>query len=182
MSRLTSDRNQQQPQQPNQNQQIVQQSVPVQNLRIQNQASIQQQQQPQQFLTLAQSGSYLIANNPNDSSNALRTSSNINSSNIIYYPNSSATNSSSASSILSSSAANINNPTVIANQANVTTTTPVSQIATSASHPTSPIAKKRLKLDNIAADGSSSTTEDLAALKKRIYEHKVQRLKNLKEK
>lgn len=179
MSRLTSDRNQQQPQQPNQNQQIVQQniqqqSIPVQNSRINNQSGNSQQQQ-QHYLTLAQSGSYLIINNPSD---GLRTPSNINlNSGNIFYPNSSTTTSATSSSVTT-------NPIVISNQANVIT--PVStQIPTSSSHPTSPIAKKRLKLDNIAADSSSScgsTTEDLAALKKRIYEHKLQRLKNLKEK
>ena len=156
MSRLTSDRNQQQPQQPNQNQQIVQQqSLPVQNARISNQGG-----NPQQFLTLAQSGSYLIINNPSEGLRA--PSSTLNSGNNIFYPNNSTTSS-------------------------VATTNPVANVITpiasqQISHPpTSPIAKKRLKLDNSAAD-SSSTTEDLAALKKRIYEHKLQRLKNLKEK
>lgn len=178
MSRLTSDRNQQQPQQPNQNQQIVQQqSVPVQNARINNQGG-----NPQQFLTLAQSGSYLIINNPSEGLRA--PSSTLNSGNNIFYPN----NSTNTTATSSSSSSVATNPVVISHQANVIT--PVaSSLSTStitSSHPpTSPIAKKRLKLDNIAADSSSScgsTTEDLAALKKRIYEHKLQRLKNLKEK
>jgi hypothetical protein len=117
MSRLTSDRSQQQ--QPNQNQQIVQ--------------NIQQQQQQQpQFLTLAQGGPFLIINNPNDGS-ALRTSANVNSSNIYFPTSSSSSGTTSSAAVLATS--NSSAPT------NVTATT----------HPTSPIAKKRLKLD-ITAD------------------------------
>ena len=73
MSRLTSDRNQQQPQQPNQ--QLVQ--------NIQQTVRSQSVQQQPQFLTLAQSGSFLIINNSNNNSgdaNTLRTTSNVNSS------------------------------------------------------------------------------------------------------
>lgn len=68
---------------------------------------------------------------------------------------------------------------------NVTPSTPIlsHQLPTSSTHPSSPIAKKRLKLDITDSSSScGSTTEDLAALKKRIYEHKLQRLKSLKEK
>jgi hypothetical protein len=175
MSRLTSDRSQQQ--QPNQNQQIVQ-NIQQQHQQQQQQSSVQtirsvqpQQQQPQ-FLTLAQGGPFLIINNPNDGS-TLRTSANINSSNI-YFPNSTTSSSATSSSavlVASNSSASLN-------------VTASSQLPTSTTHPTSPIAKKRLKLD-ITADSSSncgSTTEDLAALRKRIYEHKLQRLKSLKDK
>lgn len=138
MSRLTTtDRNQ--PQQPNQNQQIIQ--------NIQQSVRSQSVQQPssQQFLSLAQGGSYLIINNNSSSS----TGSNVQST-----------------------------------SSNITAINPSSQqLPTSSTHPTSPIPKKRLKLDIADSSSSSgSTTEDLAALKKRIYEHKLQRIKNLKEK
>lgn len=67
-----------------------------------------------------------------------------------------------------------------ASSAKAHNTTPTSHLVDS----TSPIAKKRLKLE--VADSSSScgstTIEDLTALKSRILEHKSQRLKGLVEK
>ena len=67
-----------------------------------------------------------------------------------------------------------------ASSAKTHNTTPTSHLVDSSS----PIAKKRLKLE--VADSSSScgstTIEDLTALKSRILEHKSQRLKGLVEK
>ncbi|XP_070494153.1 helicase domino isoform X2 [Chironomus tepperi] len=171
MSRLTGDKNQQQPQQPNTNQLIVQniqqQSIPIQNFRT------QQQQQQQQILTLPQSGSsYIIINSNTNNESISRTPTNVNTiQGSIYYSASSATT-----------------PLVV-NQSSTNATNSISsQISTSTTHhldSSSPIAKKRLKLETVTTDSSSSTgsnTEDLSALKKRILEHKFQRLKSLKEK
>lgn len=49
---------------------------------------------------------------------------------------------------------------------------------------TSPILKKRIKLESADSVGGGSTniTDDLAALKAKILEHKLQRLKELNEK
>lgn len=78
----------------------------------------------------------------------------------------------------------VNNSNSSATGSNVQSTSNLNpqQLPTSSTHPTSPIPTKRLKLDIADSSSSSSTTEDLAALKKRIYEHKLQRLKSLKEK
>lgn len=183
MSRLTTNDRTQPQQQPNQNQQIVQ--------NIQQTVRSGQQQQ-QQFLTISQSqqgGSYLIVNNNNSTSgggDVHRTPSNVNSNSTsvqgsIYYPTTVASSSSTGTPVVSqpnqSTSSSVNLNAII--QSN---TTPQLQLPTSSTHPTSPIAKKRLKLDITESSSSGSTTEDLAALKKRIYEHKLQRLKSLKEK
>lgn len=186
MSRLTSDRNQ--PQQPNQNQQIVQNiQQSAGSLGVQ-----QQQQQSQQFLTISQQGgSYLIINNNNSNntsggdSNVQRTPSNVNNSSVqgsIYYPT--GASSSGLTPVASQPNQSASNVTAIISQSSTITTPILSlQLPTSSTHPPSPIAKKRLKLDITDSSSSSGgTTEDLAALKKRIYEHKQQRLKSLREK
>jgi hypothetical protein len=171
MSRSTGDRSsQQQPQQHNQNQQIIQ---PIQqqqqNLQAIRNPPTPQQQQP--VLTLPPSGSQIIIiNSSNNSSlNAsegiLRTPVNT-LQNSIYYP----TSPSSASGATSTINANL-----IA-QHSTPTTSHLDQ--------TSPIAKKRLKLeiaDNSSSCGATNTTEDLAALKQRILDIKRLRLKGLKE-
>lgn len=176
MSRLPGDRNsQQQPQQQNQNQQIIQ---PIQ----QQQQSLHslrhpliptQQQQQQSILTLPSSGSLIVINSNNNNLNASDSSlraplNTVNTiQNSIYY----------------------STPPLVSaiNQNLSTNVTSISTQFTPTSHldPSSPIAKKRLKLEvteNSSSCGSTNTTEDLSALKKRISEHKLQRLKGLKEK
>jgi hypothetical protein len=160
MSRLTGDRNsqqQQQPQQHNQNQQIIQ--------PIQQQQVVRTPSTPQQHFIIA-NYSNSIGLNANDA--VLRTPSNVVNTiqSSIYY----STPPSAAAVASGSSVVN----------ANVSQSTPTSHL-----DPTSPIAKKRLKLevaDSSSSCGSTNTTEDLSALKKRILEHKLQRLKGLKEK
>lgn len=159
-SRSISDRNLQQPQHHSQNQPIVQ---PIQ----QQQSSIRSLSIPQQhqsILTLPPSGSLIIINSSSSNLNTnndgiLRSPSHVVNTiqNNIYYSSTS--------------------PSSVSNQISSTNVTSL----TSAS----PIAKKRLKLevaDSSSSCGSSNTTEDLSALKKRIYEHKLLRLKGLKEK
>lgn len=154
MSGLTGDRNpQQQPQQLNQNHQTVQ---PLQPIRT---PSTPQQQQS---LTLQSSGSFIIINSniPNANNGILRTPANV--VNTIQ------------NSICYSTPPNVVNQTVAANAASVSSqSTPTSHL-----DPTSPIAKKRLKLevvDNSSSCGSTNTIEDLVALKARITDHKSQR-------
>lgn len=164
MSRLTGDRNsqqQQQPQQHNQNQQIVQ---PIQQQQVVRTPSTPQQH----FIIVNNSNS--IGLNANDA--ILRTPSNVVNtiqSSIYYSTPPSAAAVASGSSVLNANATSITSQS-----------TPTSHL-----DPTSPIAKKRLKLevaDNSSSCGSTNTTEDLSALKKRILEHKLQRSKGLKEK
>lgn len=162
MSRSIGDRNsqqQQQPQQHNQNQQIIQ---PIQQQQVVRAPSTTPQQH---FIIVNNSNS--IGLNANDA--ILRTPSNVVNTiqSSIYY-----------STPPSSSAAVASGSSVV--NANVSQSTPTSHL-----DPTSPIAKKRLKLevaDSSSSCGSTNTTEDLSALKKRILEHKLQRLKGLKEK
>lgn len=173
MSRSTGDRNsqqQQQPQQHSQNQQLIQPTHQQSQQLIRNPSTPQQQQQ-HQLLTLPPSGSFIIINNSsglNANDAILRTPSNVVNTiqNSIYYSTTPSTAASAA----------VVNPSINA--------TSITSQATPTSHldPTSPIAKKRLKLDVTDSCGSSNTTEDLSALKKRILEHKYQRLKLLKEK
>jgi hypothetical protein len=157
MSRSIGDRQQQQqPQQHNQNQQIIQ---PIQQVVRTPSATPQQQQH---FIIVNNSNS--IGLNANDA--ILRTPSNVVNTiqSSIYY--------STPPAVASGSSAVVN--------ANVQQSTPTSHL-----DPTSPIAKKRLKLevaDSSSSCGSTNTTEDLSALKKRILEHKLLRLKGLKEK
>jgi hypothetical protein len=162
MSRLTGDRNsqqQQQPQQHNQNQQIIQ---PIQQ---QQQQVVRTPSTPQQHFIIVNNSSS-IGLNANDA--ILRTPSNVVNtiqSSIYYSTPPSAAAVASSSSVLN---------------ANASQSTPTSHL-----DPTSPIAKKRLKLevaDSSSSCGSTNTTEDLSALKKRILEHKLQRSKGLKEK
>jgi hypothetical protein len=156
MSRLTGDRNsqqQQQPQQHNQNQ-IIQ---PIQQQQI-----VRTPSTPQQHFIIA-NYSNSVGLNANDA--ILRTPSNVVNpiQSSIYY-------STPPAAVASGSSVN----------ANVSQSTPTSHL-----DPTSPIAKKRFKLevaDSSSSCGSTNTTEDLSALKKRILEHKLQRLKGLKEK
>lgn len=79
-----------------------------------------------------------------------------------------------------SAASFLSNPNISANASALSSQT------TSLSHlsPSSPIAKKRLKLEVLDSSSScgSTTIEDLTALKSRILEHKFQRLKKLVEK
>ncbi|CRL07325.1 CLUMA_CG020304, isoform A [Clunio marinus] len=168
MSRLTSDKNLQQRQPNDQNQEIVQ---PIQQ---------HQQRQPFQIIrtpaTQYQSSSNLTATESisiiNNSvtlvanNDILHGPSNVNS-NSIYYPNQS----------VSTSLANSNLSINVA---------PSNQQLNSQSYidTTSSIAKKRLKLevnDNLNSSESSDTTENLSTLRKKILEHKLQRLKVLKE-
>lgn len=166
MSRLPGDRNsqQQQPQQHNQNQQIIQPQQPLQTIRH---LSTPQQQQQQPVLTLPSSASLIIVNNSNlnASDGLLRSPSNV--VNSIYY--------------------STPPPAVVGTQNLSSNATSVAPQSTPTSHldPTSPIAKKRLKLDvtdSSSSCGSTNTTEDLSALKKRILEHKNQRAKGIREK
>lgn len=158
MSGLTGDRNQQQqPQQLNQNHQSVQPIQPIRN------PSTPQQQQS---LTLQSSGSFIIVNSniPNANNGILRTPSNV--VNTIQ------------NSISYSTQPNVASQTLAAN---------VTSQSTPTSHldPTSPIAKKRLKLevaDSSSSCGSTNTIEDLVALKARITEHKNHRIKALVDK
>lgn len=157
MSGLTGDRNsQQQPQQLNQNHQTVQPG------RIRNPTTPQPQQ------NLQSSGSFIIINSstnvPNANNGILRTPSNI----VNTIPN----------SICYST------PPNLANQIAATNAAPVSSQSTPTSHldPTSPIAKKRLKLeigDSSSSCGSTNTVEDLVALKTRITDHKSHRIKTI---
>lgn len=175
MSRLTGDRNSQQ--QNNQNQQIVQ---PIHNQQqalhtARNPATTPQQQQQQQVVALPPSGSFIIINSNSNSLNAndglLRTPSNVVNTiqNSICY----STPPSSSSSSLVSQQNLLSNAPSVGSQS-----TPTSHL-----DPTSPIAKKRLKLevaDNSSSCGSNNTTEDLSALKSRILKHKLLRLEGLK--
>lgn len=154
MSRLTSDRNLQQ----------SQQQQNSQNQQIQQVVRIPATPQ-QQLLSLPQSGSLIIGSTNNNSNNdAQRTPLNtINPINSIYYttPPSTATTASTSTNV------GVNNPAC----ANIST--PTTHLDS-----TSPVAKKRLKLE---VDCITSATEDLSAIKKRILEHKHQRLKASKE-
>lgn len=174
MSRLTGDRNSQQQQQPQSNQsnqqiiQPIQQTVPLQAIRN----SVNQSHQQQQILSIPQSGgSFIIINNSTSNTNdgILRTPTNIVNTiqSSIFY-----------STPPSTSLANQNLNTNVSSA--TIQSTPTSHLDTS-SH----IAKKRLKLevaDSSSSCGSTNTTEDPSALKKRILEHKFQRLKSFKEK
>lgn len=175
MSRLPGDRNlQQQPQQHNQIQQIIQpqQHQPLQVNR--NPTSLQHQQQP--VLVSTSSGSLTIINSNSNSSSSndaiLRTPSNLVNTVVpssIYFSTPPA----------ASAAASVNHLST-----NATSSISSQSISTSHLDPTSPIAKKRLKLeavDSSSSCGSTNTTEDLFALKKRITEHKLQRFKAIKD-
>lgn len=170
MSRLPGDRNsQQQPQQHNQIQQIIQ---PIQQQPLQinrNPASLQHQQQP--VLAIPSSGSLIIINNNSGSLSTndgiLRTPSNV--VNSIYY---------------TTPTAAVTAPSANQNLSTNATSVPSQSIPTIHLDPTSPIAKKRLKLeaaDSSSSCGSTNTTEDLFSLKKLITEHKLQRFKGLKD-
>lgn len=161
MSRLSSDRNIQhqnsgsriQPTQ-QQPQQINSQPSPHQNIRL--------QQQPQP------SNSSNLSSNTIDNSNVESILRNVNSSNNIYFT------STPSSSLISA------NQSIIALNVTPTATNLSSHLS-----PVSPIAKKRLKLDcsgTGSALNSGGNSEDFAALKKRILEHKYLRLRSLKEK
>lgn len=172
MSRLTGDRNSQQ--QNNQNQQIVQ---PIHNQQqalhtARNPTATPQQQQQQQVVALPPSGSFIIINSNINSLNAndglLRTPSNVVNTiqNSICYSTPPAQSSVSQQNLLS------NAPSVGLQS------TPISHL-----DPTSPIAKKRLKLeiaDSSSSCGSNTTTEDLAAIKSRTLKHKLLRFEGLK--
>lgn len=173
MSRLPGDRNsQQQPQQHNQIQQIIQ---PIQQqqqhptLQInRNPASLQHQQQP--VLAIPSSGSLIIINSNSGSLSTndgiLRTPSSV--VNSIYYTTPAAVTAPSVNQNLSTNATSVQSQS----------------IPTIHLDPTSPIAKKRLKLeaaDSSSSCGSTNTTEDLFSLKKLITEHKLQRFKGLKD-
>lgn len=177
MSRLTGDRNlQQQTPQPIQpviqNLQLFQQSVQVSNTSNQDSQVVPQQQ----ILTIPSNSSYnsfiIINNNSsgNNSDGILRPQANINTiQGSIFY------SSSSATSLVVNQ-----NPT--ANVASV----PFSHVPPSSSlniDTKSPTVKKRIKLDiPDITNNCENSTENFSGLKKRILEHKLQRLKCLKEK
>lgn len=174
MSRLPGDRNsQQQPQQHNQIQQIIQpiqQQQQHQSLQSnRNPASLQHQQQP--VLAIPSSASLIIINSNSGSLSTndgiIRTPSNV--VNSIYYTNPTAA---------------VTAPSVNQNLSTNATSVPSQSIPAIHLDPTSPIAKKRLKLeaaDSSSSCGSTNTTEDLFSLKKLITEHKLQRFKGLKD-
>lgn len=162
MSRLPGDRNsQQQPQQHNQNQQIIHPSQHQSLHPLRNPSNLQP-------ILTPPSVPLIVINNNSSNDGILRTPSNIVNTvqNSIYYS--------------TPPSASLNNQNLSINAA------PVTSQSTPATHldPVSPIAKKRLKLEvaDSSSCGSTNTTEDLSALKKRILEHKLQRLKGLKEK
>lgn len=178
MSRLTGDRNsqQQQPQTNQSNQQIIQpiqqqqpqQTVPLQAIR--NSVNQSQLQHQQQILTIPPSGSFIIINNTSNTNDGiLRTPTNVVNTiqNSIFY-----------STPPSTSLANQNLNT------NVSSIT-IHSTPTSHLDPTSPIAKKRLKLEvaeNSKSGGNVNIFEDLSAIKKELLENAFQKLKSLKEK
>jgi hypothetical protein len=172
MSRSTGDRNpQQQPQQHNQSQHIIQPiQQSLQNLRTPP-TTQQQQQQQRQIITLPSSGSFIIINN----NSALNANEGILRAPVNTIPNSicySTPSSGSPALVVNQNPANVSS---VASQS-----TPTSHLESS-----SPIAKKRLKLelgDSSSSCGSTNTIEDLVALKSRILEHKLLRIKGLKEK
>lgn len=130
----------------------------------------------QQIVQLQQSGSFVSVNESSNNFHAndgiVRTPSNFENTS-----QNSINNYSSPASGATSFLSQQNNSTN-ASSAKIQAT-PTSHLDSS-----SPIAKKRLKLE--VADSSSScgstTIEDLTALKSRILEHKFQRLKGLVEK
>jgi hypothetical protein len=172
MSRSTGDKNsQQQPQQHNQNQNIIQPiQQSLQNLRTPP-TTQQQPQQQRQIITLPSSGPFIIINN-NSSLNAnegiLRAPVNTIPNSICY----STPPTGAPALVINQNPANVSS---VASQS--TPTTHLESL--------SPIAKKRLKLelgDSSSSCGSTNTIEDLVALKSKILEHKLQRSKGLKEK
>lgn len=156
MSRLPSDRNsQQQPQQHNQIQQIIQ---------PQHQA-LQINRNQQQVLSIPTSGSLIIINS-GTSDGTIRTTNVVNTiPSSIYYTTPPA-------AVVAGT---------VGSQIITTNVSSSQSVSTSHLDPTSPIAKKRLKLE--AADSSSScgSTEDFSALKKQILEQKLLRFKALQD-
>jgi hypothetical protein len=165
MSRLTGDRNPQQ-QQTNQNQQIIQpleHQQSFQNIRAQ---SIPQQK----LITIPSSGSFIIINNtnisnPNDGS-IHQLVNPIQQNSIRYSTPPPGTPGSSES----------NQPNVFPSASQTT--------SIAYSDPSSPIANKRLKLElgDKTISAGNTNPEDLANLKSRILDHKLQRIKGLVEK
>jgi hypothetical protein len=156
MSRLTGDRNLQnsQSQQNNSHNQQIQQVVRIPTT-------------PQQQLLSHPQNSSIIGSTNNDGQRASINTINPIQHNSIYYSTPPSTSSASATS----STTNVGvNPAC----ANISTPT-----THHSSDTTSPIAKKRLKLE--VDSSSTSATEDLAAIKKRILERKHERLKSIKD-
>lgn len=171
MSRSTGDKNsQQQPQQHNQNQNIIQPiQQSLQNLRTPP-ATQQQPQQQRQIITLPSSPFIIINNN-----SALNANEGILRAPVNTIPNS-----------ICYSTPPTGTPALVVNQ-NPANVSSVASQSTPTTHleSLSPIAKKRLKLelgDSSSSCGSTNTIEDLVALKSKILEHKLLRCKGLKEK